>query len=179
MSFLKTLHSLHSRWAGEMQLAYPDALIYSTRKMAALLHKTHGITVDRIIPSYEEEHVQFEWSNEIEYKFIPSLSHLDEVVFLHKASGTLVITDLCFNFDPAEVNTVFRTYLQIFNGLRPLTVTPMFRSAVSDRKLMKKSLDEVLQWDFDKVHVCHTKPQLEKAKEIFINETYRLLTTKP
>jgi hypothetical protein len=60
-----------------------------------------------------------------------------------------------------------------------LTVTPVFRNHVVHHEKMKNSLDDVLKWDFKTIHVCHSRPQHDSAREIFLNEAYKLLTTKP
>ncbi|HEY5550518.1 MAG TPA: hypothetical protein VIK52_01415 [Opitutaceae bacterium] len=78
---------------------------------------------------------------------------VNEVVFLHVASRTLIVADLMFNLDPPDLRS--RLLLRLNGALGRPTPSRMFRMAIRDRAAFRESLDRVLAWDFDRVIVGH------------------------
>jgi glyoxylase-like metal-dependent hydrolase (beta-lactamase superfamily II) len=76
-------------------------------------------------------------------------------VFFHRASGTLVCSDLVFNIhDIPNLATSFM--LLLVGARRRFTQTRTERwLLVKDRKSYAESLSKVLQWDFDRVVMGH------------------------
>jgi hypothetical protein len=76
------------------------------------------------------------------------------VAFHHRASGTLILTDLAANGGPNDP-AALRWWLRLnraYGGLAtPLEVRLMCR----DRAAARRSLDRLLGWEFDRVVVGH------------------------
>ncbi len=79
---------------------------------------------------------------------------LNEVVFCHKTSRTLIITDIAFHFD--ETNA-WETKLvgKLIGGYKALQPTLLEKWTLTDRALVERSIRAVLAWDFDRVIMAH------------------------
>jgi hypothetical protein len=92
-----------------------------------------------------------------------------EIVFLHRTSRTVILTDLCFNLPPSRplFTRLAARALGVYNRLG---VSWTMRRAISDRNAARSSLARILTWDFDRVIVGHGdivetggREQLEQA----------------
>ncbi len=81
-------------------------------------------------------------------------SPLHEVAFCHRASRTLVLTDSAFNFDTSAA-WLTRLITRISGGFDGLEPTILERLATSERASLRRAMQLVLQWDFDRVIVAH------------------------
>jgi hypothetical protein len=155
--------------------------------MAQALKRLQDLDIDGIFYTPKEIREQgksqekFDWANEIDFQYIEGMPVFDEVLFYHRNSGILSITDLCYNYHRDDVSRAFGYYLEFVRGFRPLTVTPVFRNRVANHIKMRSSLDGLLcRISIGGIHVCHSRPVLcSGAGDIFMNEAYRLLTEKP
>jgi hypothetical protein len=81
-------------------------------------------------------------------------SPLHEVAFCHTPSRTLILTDSAFNFD-ASAAWLTRVITRLGGGFDRLEPTILERLATSDRASLRRAMQGVLQWDFDRVVVAH------------------------
>jgi hypothetical protein len=76
------------------------------------------------------------------------------VVLFQRSSRTLVLTDLCFNIQSSSsrvARLVFRA-----NGMwRRFGPSRMVRLLVSDEGAFRRSLEQVLRWDFERIVPGH------------------------
>lgn len=79
---------------------------------------------------------------------------LNEVVFYHPATKTLIITDIAFHFDQ---DNAWETRLagKILGGYQTLQPTLLEKWCLKDRDRVERSIRAVLQWDFDRVIMAH------------------------
>ena len=80
---------------------------------------------------------------------------LQEHVFIHRPSRTLIVADLIFNFrqDERGWNRLFHRYIGGFK--RYPGMSRIFRLCISDRHAFHASLKQILESDFDRVIVGH------------------------
>jgi len=77
-----------------------------------------------------------------------------EVLFLHKASRSLIVTDLCFNLlDSRGLGA--RVVLGMFGTWQRLGVSRLFLRYVTDRAAFEASLRKLMQWEFDDLVLSH------------------------
>jgi len=98
-------------------------------------------------------------------------ARLNEVVFLHRASRTLILTDLAFNLGP-DMPFLSRVLLRLNGCYDKFACSRLLRSTIKDRAAFRASLDHILAWDFDRVVLSHGR-NLETAGR----ETLRLAFT--
>lgn len=77
-----------------------------------------------------------------------------EIVFFHRASRTLILTDLCFNLPPSRpfFTRLAARALGVYNRL---AVSLTMRRGMSDHNAARASLERILEWDFDRVIIGH------------------------
>ena len=95
-----------------------------------------------------------EWAQDFEMIAIDGAPLLNEHVFVHKKSKTLIVADLVFNFEKRQKmwERMFLTLNGVHGKVGP---SRMFRACIKDTKAFRASLDRVLACDFDRVIVGH------------------------
>lgn len=81
-------------------------------------------------------------------------SMLDETVFLHEPTGTLISCDLFENFQTCD-HWATRTYLKVGGVYGKPGLHPVIRLVYRDRKRARADVAKVLEWDFDRVIISH------------------------
>lgn len=79
---------------------------------------------------------------------------LPEVEFLHRESRTLILADVGINYgghSPRPIRAFARAG-RMYGRLRP---TPMFRSTMLRRRIGRRDMARILEWDFDRVIPGH------------------------
>jgi hypothetical protein len=105
-----------------------------------------------------------EWGEEWRVLRLPGVPRLQEHVMLHRPSRTLILADVVFNLPVATGWTRFM--LRTLSGLREHPGTSrLWRGQVKDRAALRRALDEVLTWDFERVVVGHGEPITTDARE--------------
>ncbi len=94
------------------------------------------------------------WSSDLEQYTVQGIPAMSEVVFLHRASRTLITTDLVFNIRE-EQNWLARTIWRAVGGYGKFGPTRLERWITRDRAQLAASLETILAWDFDRVVVGH------------------------
>ncbi len=94
------------------------------------------------------------WSEELEQVFVHGAPQLDETVFFHPATRTLLLTDLCFNIMHSH-SFVTRLFLRVTGAYGHLGPSRIARSFMRDKKAIRRAIDRILEWDFDRVTVTH------------------------
>jgi hypothetical protein len=96
-----------------------------------------------------------EWAGEIEVLEIKGAPKLKEHVFIHLPSRTLIVADLVFNFPPKESpwNHIFHRYLAGFK--RYPSMSRPFRFSVDDKEAFRRSVEELMTKNFDRIIVGH------------------------
>jgi hypothetical protein len=81
---------------------------------------------------------------------------LEEVVFFHLASATIVLGDLIENFDPARLSWFHRTIARFGKVLAPNGQTPRdLRQTFRDHGEVGRSLETLLAWRPERIIFAH------------------------
>ena len=97
---------------------------------------------------------------------------MNEHVFFHRRSGTLVVADLFFSF-PSETRGWARFFVRHVMRLRPLFgVSVFFRLTINDRQAFANSMKTLLQWNFERLVVAHWQP-IEKGAKAAVGRVLR------
>lgn len=80
---------------------------------------------------------------------------LDEVVFYHRHSRSLIVADLLFNISEID-SWLTRTLARVVIGRYPgCRFARLYKPVVFDRRAFRDSIEHVLEWDFDRIIVGH------------------------
>jgi hypothetical protein len=95
-----------------------------------------------------------EWSGQIDVLPIEG-TRKGEYAFFHRASRTLIVADLTFNFPP-DTRGWPRFFVRHIMGLPQLRgVSVFFKMLISDRKAFERSINKLLELDFTRMIVAH------------------------
>ena len=96
------------------------------------------------------------WSPDLDQLIFAGSEILPEVVFLHRRSRTLIVTDIIQNHEPEGDSWVWRA-IKKFNGIAaPDGGAPRdWRLTVRDRDAARAARDRILAWDFDRLVLAH------------------------
>ncbi|MEM1316145.1 MAG: DUF4336 domain-containing protein, partial [Pseudomonadota bacterium] len=140
---------IHSLGVAPWKAAHPEATVWVSPGFAA---RHPDLPADiafgpRIRPP---------WSGEIEHGLIEGHALLDEVVFLHRRSATLIVTDLIQKHDPARERWLWRQVKGLAGVLgRRGGTSRDIRLTVRDRAAFRRSVARVLDWEFDNLVISH------------------------
>lgn len=102
-----------------------------------------------------------EWSAEIAQVLVRGTRIMREVAMYHRASRTLILTDLIENFTDATAGVGgalklwFKYVLRMWDRPRP---APEYRLFRADRNALAESLRRILAWDFRQIVLAHGDP---------------------
>jgi hypothetical protein len=138
---------MHHLFAGHIQRMFPDAALYGAPGLAAKRPDLAGlIELGDAIPP--------EWAADLDQVCIRGVPMVNEVAWFHRASGTLIMTDVlqCWCGDlpwPAAM------YGRLTGVLGHLDVPRTVRLVTRDKALVAASARHILQWPFTRVITAH------------------------
>jgi len=138
---------VHHLYAGTVAEVYPQARLWVAPGLAQK-------RPDLVFEAALDDDAPAEWKNEVDQVFFRGRPYENEVVFLHRASGTLIMCDLAFNFGPraAAPTRLLMKLLRSYGRFGPSTLDPWL---IRDRRAARQSLERILAWDFDRIVVAH------------------------
>ena len=138
------VHHLH---AGEVAEVYPEARLW----VAPGLERKRP---DLVFVAVLDDDAPAVWKDEVDQVFFRGCPYENEVVFFHRASRTLIMCDLAFNFGPraAAPTRLLMRLIRSYGRFGPSTLDPWL---IRDRRAARESLERILAWDFDRVVVAH------------------------
>lgn len=109
--YLISPNKLHYWWVGDWKRAYPEALAYAAPGMGKRAAR-RGVSFDRELGAEPPP----AWTGEIDQVLVPG-HFMTEVVFLHRRSRTLIVTDLIENFEADKVSSRWLRLLMRLAGI--------------------------------------------------------------
>jgi hypothetical protein len=143
---------------------YPEAACFVAEGVKEKLSEAPGRLQ---ILSHEPEPL---WKADLEQCRIEGAPLSNEVVFFHPTSKTLVLTDLCFNFDPAPSGWT-GLFLRLAGAHGRLAVSRLMRFVLKDRSKVRASIARIQSWDFERIIVSHGALVTRDAKRRFARAT--------
>jgi hypothetical protein len=94
------------------------------------------------------------WDTDLKAIFIEGLPALNETVWFHARSGTLILTDLLFCFG-AENPWAGRLLAKLLGVYENLAMSRTLKLLVRDRKALSRSADRLLALDVTRIVLAH------------------------
>ena len=145
----------HHVFAAEVKQRYPQALLHGPAKLAG---KRKDLTLDATLS--ETPHP--DWGDDFELVFIEG-SMLQETVFYHSASRTLIAADLIENFRQCD-HGFTRWYLKLGGLWQKPGWHPILRLVYLNRRKARASITRILEWPFEKLSLAHGEVITENAR---------------
>lgn len=155
--FLVAPNTMHHLSLGDWAAAYPSARVLAP---AGLRQKRPDLRIDVELSDV----MDVGQSPTLELLLAHGIPKLEEFVFLHRPSRTLLLTDLAFNIHDSP-SWLVRTYLKWSGAYGRLAPTKLLKSLVKDKAALRAWRDRVLEWDFDRVVVCHGQVRESGGRE--------------
>lgn len=149
---------------------FPEAQLWVPRTTPFTLKKGHlplaGTLSDTPHP---------DWVNDIDQLAFKGNPLIEEVLFFHKASRTVILDDL-IQIHPFVKGKPLRNALIKLEGVAPPYggVGLDIRMSFTHRDLARRSLEKLLMWDFDKLIIAHGVC-IEKDAKPFVAQAFHWL----
>lgn len=154
-------NKIHSLGILPWKAMYPEAKVW----VSPMFPQRHpDMVFDGVLT---DDHVP-EWREEIDFKIFAGSTFLDEVVFLHKNSRTLIVTDLIQKHDPASQSWFWAAVKAAVGVLGRTGGTGRdLRATFLDRSAARRSRDHIMNWRFENLILCHGPCMRGNGKSTF------------
>lgn len=143
----------HNLWLQEWADAYPEATTYVTPGIPKKLPGLSGFAL-------LDGQTAATWTDDFESEVMGGVPLFDECVFLHRASRSLIVTDLVHNYRGQEQSGFAKVMTKLVMepmGFKDICVAPplRFKFMIKDRPAFVAFVEAVQQLDFDRIIVTH------------------------
>jgi hypothetical protein len=156
----------HHLFAGPFRDAYRQARLWGVPGLAT---KRRDLRFDALLGASPPA----EWAADLDQALIEG-SLLEEVVFLHRASRTLISSDLVANM-PRDAPFGARVYATLGGFLGRYAVPRALKLAYRDRAAARRAITKILAWDFDRVVLAHGAV-IESGGKAIVRQAFAWLT---
>ena len=160
---------VHHFFVGDYRTAYPEARIYAA---PGLPEKRKDLRFDAVL----EDTPPAEWGGAIDLILFRGAPLMNELVFLHRPSRTLILTDLAFHMRTPPRGRA-RLFCWLVGAGRSFGPHRIVRLGIRDRAAARDSVRRILEWDFDRVIVAHGDVQESGGKTLLRDGYAWLLKT--
>lgn len=143
---------IHYWWIPDWHRAYPDAQVY----LAPRIREQAAGHID--FPSLTLDHDDgYPWDEAIATLRLIG-SYMTEVVFFHRKSRTLVLTDAIENFEPRKVGSLWMRWLTRLGGVQdpdgqmPRDMRLTYRR---NRLQLRNAVETMINWNPERVILAH------------------------
>lgn len=150
-------NKLHYAYIAAWKRAYPEATAWASpgvRERAA--SQRIGVSFDADLGEEPDP----AWQGDLDQRIFRGSRLLEEVVFFHRRTRTVILADLIENFEPAKLGMVHGLLARLAGVADPDGKTPAdLRMTFWGRKQKARaSLSRVLAWEPEKVILAHGRP---------------------
>lgn len=169
VKYLIAPNHLHHLFLPQWIDCYPNAEVYGTDEV---IKKRHDITFDGSLNCIQD----WGWSEDIEQELFSGSPLMQECVFYHKHSGTLIVTDLVENFSGKDFNFWQKQVAKGVGILAPKGKMPLdWRlSFMLGKASARQHFDQLLAWNPQMMVMAHGEIVRENAGQ-FLIQSFRWL----
>lgn len=144
---------IHYWWIPDWHAAFPEAAVY----LAPRIREQAGRRIDFDAATLDDE-TGYPWDDAIATLPVAG-GFMTEVVFFHRASRTLVLTDFIENFEPGKTGFFTRCLARLGGALHPDGGMPrdVRRSFVRQKPQLKTAVERMIAWDPARIILAHGK----------------------
>lgn len=124
-----------------------------------LAAKCNGIRWDAVLSADT-----WPYQDELPMVLLQGMPKVNEAIFFHKKSRTLLVTDLCFNIlHPRGFGAWI--ILHVFSTYGRFGVSRLIKRMITDKPAFERSLAEVFAFDFENLIMAHGEIVMGGARE--------------
>lgn len=153
VQYLISPNCIHYAYIAAWKRRYPRATAWASpnvreRAAAQKISVTFDQDLGNAAPS--------EWADEISQHIFQGSRLMQEVVFFHHASKTLILTDLIENFETQRMGIFWGTLARLAGNAAPDGKAPIdLRAAFTDRAAARESYAHIAAWRPEKILLAH------------------------
>lgn len=148
---------------------FPEAQMWAARETPFRLRKARLPNPDMLgdVPPPA-------WAHDLDQLVFRGNPLIEEVIFFHKGSGTVILDDLIQNIPPMPGKHLRNAFFKLAGVAYPGGVPLDGRLSFTNRNLARQALERLLSWDFDKLIIGHGVCLHSNAKQ-FVERAFRWL----
>ncbi|NEP05693.1 MAG: DUF4336 domain-containing protein [Okeania sp. SIO2G4] len=149
-------NKIHYTYIHNWAKAYPEATAWAS---PGVLERAAQQKIEVTFHTFLADEAPVEWSEEIAQLIFRGSRFMDEVVFFHRQSSTLILTDLIENFELNKVSKKFGFLIKLIGCAAPNGKTPLdLRVTFWGRKNQARDcFKQMLKWEPQKIILSHGK----------------------
>lgn len=150
-------NKLHYAFISEWKNRYPKAIAWAS---PGVEDRADSQNIPVAFNAKLSDTAPGDWQEEIEQLIFKGSRVIEEVVFFHKKSQTLILTDLIENFEPEHTSSLFWRTVQKAAGIaHPDGQTPidMRMTFFGNKQEARYCYQQMLSWQPDKIILAHGK----------------------
>ena len=155
----RVAHLIAPNWAhythlNDWQAAYPRANAWAAPGvMERAAKKSVTLRVERKL---KPDRAEAPWKGQLEQLIVAGSKIHREAVFFHKASRTLILTDLIKNIETAKLPARFRPFVWL-NGIDDTDgkTPPLLRWTFRNKEAMADSVETLIGWAPERIVLAH------------------------
>jgi len=149
---------------------FPEAQLWSSRTTLLTLKK-RPLPLTGVLG----DEPPLAWADDFDQLVFKGNPLLDEVLFFHKQSGTVILDDLIQIHTEVKGKPLRNALFKLEGVASPHGGVGLdIRLSFTNRNLARRSLDKLLSWDFDKLIIAHGEC-IEKDAKAFVERAFRWL----
>ena len=157
-------NKLHYVYMEEWSQTYPTAKVWATKGLEEIFEESKGIQTYTVL----DKTVTISWQSEIDYLLFEGSTLIEESVFFHQKSRTLILTDLIENIELGEECSCWhRLLFKIGDNTYPNGHTPrdLRMTFLFHKEIARKCYQRIKGWKPFNVLFAHGKCFIGDAEE--------------
>ncbi|MBC3863060.1 DUF4336 domain-containing protein [Undibacterium jejuense] len=147
VEFIVAPNKYHHLFVGDYLHAYPAARLYGAPGLSKKRPDLKGM--QELSP-----HIEPEWQTDLEQIFFAGIPVGNETVWFHRASGTLILTDLC-QWWQGDLSFSAAMYASLTGVRKQLAVPKTIRWMTKDKPAARDCANKILAWPIERIVVAH------------------------
>ena len=170
IKYLVSPNKIHHLFVQDWIQLLPDAIAFSA---PGLQEKRSDVIFYGELSDKSES----QWNKDIEQLIFKGSKAMDEVVFFHKKSNTLILTDLIENFHPNHFTGIKKHIAKLTGIISPNGKMPLdWRlSFILGKNEARESLKKMINWNPNKIIISHGECIYKDAVP-FLKKSFSWLT---
>jgi len=161
VKFIVSPNKIHHLFVQDAKKYFPHARMYAAPGLA---EKRKDFEWDETLGNEPPA----AWCGEFEQHFIGAAAELNEVVFFHKPTRTLLAADFVFNLQQPPKGLFNTLILKALGTYKKFAMSRLWSLKTQDKESLAASVQKILSWDVERVIMCHGDVVEPHAKDALI-----------
>jgi len=150
-------NKIHYAHIGAWKQAYPEATAWAS---PGVRERAASQRIDVAFDAELGDQPDAAWSEDLDQLIFRGSRFLEELVFFHRKTRTVIVADLIENFEPEKVGSAYRWLVRLAGAMDPDGKAPIdLRFTFAGHKDQARvCLERMLAWEPEQVIMAHGRP---------------------